>query len=86
MKSLAPSSSCWASRTKVGLTLAFLVTQMSAQAAPDAPARPDPNDTGPVIVSTDRVKPPSKHRKVSPGPVKPETYPTQPQQEVRTLR
>ena len=86
MTLLAYPSAPRISLTKVGLTLAFLVTQMSAQAAPDAPARPDPNDTGPVIVSTDRVKPPSKHRKVSPGPVKPETYPTQPQHELRTLR
>ncbi len=86
MTSLAISSSAWVSRAKVGLTLAFLVTQMSAQAAPDAATPSDPNDTGPVIVSTDPVKKPSGRRNVKPGPVKPETYPTKPQQQVRTLR
>ncbi|MEO5659261.1 MAG: hypothetical protein ABIQ90_05610 [Polaromonas sp.] len=86
MTSLAISSSAWASRAKVGLTLAFLVTQMSSQAAPAAPTPPDPNDTGPVIVSTDPVKKPSGRREVKRGPVKPETHPTKPQQQVRKLR
>ena len=86
MTLLAYSSEPCAFLTKVGLTLAFLVTQMSAHAAPAVPAPPDPNDTGPVIVSVDPVKKAHGRRHVKQGPVKPETYPTKPQQQVRSLR
>lgn len=90
MTSLAHSSSSWTTRTKVGLTLAFLVSQMAVQAAPKVSAPPDPNDSGPVIVSTDKGKNTHKHmhkhRDVKRGSVMPDKYPTNPQPHIGTLR
>ena len=89
MTSVPIASSARFSRIKGGLALAFLLTQLSAQAAPDVPAPPDPNglnDTGPVIVSTDPVKKPPGRQKVKRGPVKPETYSSKPQQQIPALR
>ena len=86
MKSLAPSSSCWASRTKVGLVLAFLVTQMPVQAQQNESGPRDPDASTSGSTAKKPGKTPSKHRKETRGPIKPETYPTKPQQEVRTLR
>lgn len=86
MTSLVRSSLSWISPTKVVLTLAFLVSQMPVQAASDEPIPPDPNNSGPVIVSPEPGKTPHKHRNVKRGQVKPEAYPTKPQKLVRTLR
>ncbi len=86
MKPLTPSSSFWGLLTKVGMVLTFVVGQLPVQAGANLPMDNNTNDSGPVIVTTDRIKTPSKHRKVSHRPVKPETYPSRPQQEVRTLR
>ena len=48
---------------------------------------PDPPDKqGPVIVTTDKVKVPKKHRQVKLGKVKPEKFDTKPQQVVKALR
>lgn len=80
-------SSPWLSPPKAVLTLALLASQMPLQAAaPAAPAEPVASDSGPVLVSADPPRPPPKHRPVKPGPVKPETYPSQPQHPVRSLR
>lgn len=87
MTSLVWPSSPWLSPPKAVLTLALLASQMAGQAAaPAAPASPAASDSGPVVVSSDRPKHPGKHRPVKPGPVKPETYPSQPQHPVRSLR
>jgi len=83
----------WALHGKVGLVLALLVAHLAVQAAQHEPnATPEPNANaranadGPVVVSTDKAKEPKKHRETKRGPVKPERYPTQPQQVVKTLR
>lgn len=86
MASLSRSSSFWISGTKIGLTLALLASQMAAQAAPNKPNPPDPNDASPVIVSTDRVKHPHKHRETKRARVEPEKLATKPQQMVKDLR
>jgi hypothetical protein len=89
MTTFARSSSYWLSRTKVGLTLTLLVSQMTVQAAPSEPDPPDisnASNSGPVIVSTDKGKSPSKQRHLKRGPSKPEQYPTKPQQQVPHLR
>ena len=87
MTSIVRSFSAWRSATKIVLMLAFLVSQMPAQAAgPEVPRGANPNDSGPVIVSTDKGKTPKRHRELKPGPVKPEKYPSKPQQQVRNLR
>lgn len=86
MALLSRSSSSWISRTKIGLTLAFLVIQMAAQAAPNKPAPLNPNDTSPVIVSTDRVKHPHKHREAKRARAEPEKLATKPQQMIKDLR
>lgn len=87
MTTLTRVASCWKSPAKAALALAILASQMSVQAAaPAVPGPPDPNDSGPVIVSPDPVKPPPKHRTLKRAPVKPQTYPSKPQQPVRTLR
>jgi hypothetical protein len=87
MTSIVRSSSAWRAPTKAVLTLAFLVSQMPVQAAaPEVFGPANPNDSGPVIVSTDKGKTPNKHRDVKRGPVKPEKYPSKPQQQVRNLR
>ena len=86
MTSLGHSSSSWISHAKVGLTLAFLVCQITGQAAPNEPAPPDPSALGPVVVTTNTGKNPDTHRKVKRGPVKPDEYPTKPQQQVQSLR
>lgn len=83
------SSSSWVSRAKVGLTLAFLVSQMPLQAAPQEPDPPDISNSGnagPVVVSTDKGKNPNKHRHIKRGPSQPEKHPTKPQQQIRNLR
>lgn len=86
MKLVIPSSSFRAATSKVGLMLAFVLGQMSANTANSQTTTAPTDDTGLVIVSTDPVKQPSKLRKVLRGPVKPVTYPTKPQQPVMTLR
>jgi hypothetical protein len=87
MTSLVFPSSPWLSPPKAVLTLALLASQMAVQAAaPAGPPAPAPGDSGPVIVSSDRPNHPPKHRHVKPGPVKPESYPSQPQHPVRNLR
>ncbi len=87
MTSIVRSFSAWRSAPKIVLTVAFLVSQMPVQAAaPEVPGPADPNDSGPVIVSTDKGKPPKRHRELKPGPVKPEKYLSRPQQQVRSLR
>ncbi len=86
MALLSRSSSSWISRTKIGLMLALLVSQMAVQAAPNKPARSNPNDAAPVIVSTDRVRNPHKHREVKRARIEPEKLPTKPQQMVDALR
>lgn len=86
MTTFAPSSFSWVSRIKVGLTLAFLVSQMPVQAAPNEPDPPDPKAADHAVVSTKKGKSPDKHRDLKHGPVQPEKYPTKPQQEVRNLR
>jgi hypothetical protein len=92
MTTFTRSSSCWVSRTKVGLALTLLVSQMSVQAAPGEPDPPDisnannSSNSGPVIVSTEKGKNPNKHRNTKRGPSKPEQYPTKPQQQIPNLR
>jgi hypothetical protein len=89
MTPFARSSSSWVSRTKVGLTLAFLVGQMSVQAAPKEPDPPDISNVStsePVVVSTEKGKNPNKHRHTKRGPSKPDQYPTKPQQQIPSLR
>jgi hypothetical protein len=87
MTSIVRSFSAWRSATKIVLTLAFLASQMPVQAAaPEVPGPADPNDSGPVIVSTDKGKTPNQHRHSKRGPVKPEKYLSKPQQQVRNLR
>jgi hypothetical protein len=87
MTSLVRSSPAWRSPPKIILALAFLVSQVPVQAAaPEPPPQAKPNDSGPVIVSTEPGKIPHKHRETKRGPVKPEKYPTKPQQPVRSLR
>jgi hypothetical protein len=75
---------------KAGLAAALLASMLPVQAAGEAALPPAgavaPDDTDKVIVSDDPVKPPQKHRKVIRAPVKPENYPTKPQQRVRILR
>lgn len=44
------------------------------------------NKEGPVIVSTDKVQTPKKKHEVKRGKVKPDMYPTKPQQVVKALR
>ena len=85
MTSSVRPSSAWLSPPRLVLTLALLASQMAVHAtAPDVPG--PPNDTGPVIVTTDPPKKPHKHRDVKRAPAKPDTYPSKPQQPVRTLR
>ena len=86
MTTFAHSSSSWVSRIKVGLMLAFVISQMPAQAAPKEPDPPDRTGSGPVVVSTDRGKNPNKHRQLKHGPSKPEKHATKPQQQVHNLR
>lgn len=86
MALLSRSSSSLISCTKIGLALAFLVSQMVVQAAPNKTAPPNPNDASPVIVSTDRVKHPHKHREVKRVRAEPEKLATKPQQMVKDLR
>ena len=83
---LSRSSSFWISCTKIGLTLALLGSQMPAQAAPNKPSPPNPNDASPVIVSTDRVKHPHKHRETKRARAEPEKLATKPQQMIKDLR
>lgn len=86
--SIPVRASCgWKLPANAALALAILAGQIPAHAAaPEQPGPPDPNGSGPVIVSPDPVKPPPKHRTLKRAPVKPQTYPSKPQQPVRTLR
>lgn len=88
MKSHAFSYFLPALPIKASLAMALLIGMMPAQAAPSG--QPDSAasvpDTDKVIVSNDPVKPARKSRKISRAPAKPETYPTKPQQAVRSLR
>jgi hypothetical protein len=89
MTSLVRPPCAWLSPPRLVLTLALLAGHLAAHAAaPDVPGPPDPSDTGPVIVTTDPLKQPHKHRDVKRAPVKPDTdkYPSKPQQPVQTLR
>ncbi|CAM3463413.1 hypothetical protein POHY109586_09220 [Polaromonas hydrogenivorans] len=86
MALLSRSSPSWISSTKIGLMLALLVSQMAVQAAPNKPAPSNPNDASPVIVSTDRVKHPHKHREAKRARAEPEKLATKPQQMVKDLR
>lgn len=87
MTAFIRAASCWKSPAKAALALAILASQLPVQAAaPPQPGPPASGDAGPVIVSPDPVKPPPKHRTLKRAPVKPQTYPSKPQQAVRTLR
>ena len=55
--------------------------------AKDEPALPNgANNEGPVIVSDEQGKPPKTKREVKRGKVKPDQFPTSPQQVVKALR
>lgn len=87
MTAFTSAASCWKSPAKAVLALAILASQVPVQAAaPPTPGPADASGSGPVIVSPDPVKKPPKHRTLKRGPVKQETYPSKPQQAVRTLR
>lgn len=74
------------SPAKAVLTLTFVFSQVPAQAAaPQVPSPPD-NESGPVIVSTEKGKIPHKHREVKRGQVKPEVQLSKPQKLISTLR
>lgn len=66
-----------------GFALACLLIQLPVQAA-DTPAAN--NGNGPVIVSGDPVKPPSKHHQLVRSPAQPHSHPTKPQGQVQRLR
>lgn len=74
--------------TGLGLTLVLLLSQLPTQAGaqnqPDKPAKPDNPDA--VVVSSERVKVPHKHRETKRGQVKPEKFASKPQQMVKSLR
>lgn len=86
MKSPTPSSSCWPAMAKAGLVLAFVLGQMPVHAMEEEVKVGLKDNTGPVIVSNDRVKLPHKHRRVVQAPVKPQAPPSKPQQPVLWLR
>ena len=64
------------------LGFACLLILAPGRAADDPVAAP----SAPVIVSSDAVKPPSRHQKVVRGPVKLPAPQSKPQEEVRRLR
>lgn len=76
----------WISLTKVGLALAFLFSQMPVQAQQNKSGPRDPDASTSGSAAKKPGKTPSKHRKETRGPVKPEEHPTKPQQLIPTLR
>lgn len=87
MTSPVHTSFAWRSPPKIILALAFVASQMPVQAAkPELPPQANPNASDAVIVTTDKVKKPHKHRETKRGLAKPEKFPSLPQQQVKTLR
>lgn len=85
MTSLVHPSSAWKSPPKIVLALAFLASQVAAQAAaPQPPA--SPHHSRPAIASPELGKIPHKHRETKRARVKPEKHATKGQQPVRSLR
>ena len=85
MKPHTLASSRLTSPAKLSFALACLLIQFSAQAA-DPPDKDKDKNNHQVVTPGTPAKQPSKHHEVVRGPVKPKSYPTKPQGQVRRLR